>query len=340
MLRRSRWPAVALFLLALVVRLGFLATDPHPFADSGLAADSAEVARQIDAHGRWFTSNMTALDQLGALQDRRLRLIDPATVDFRAADARAVMQPEALEPPGEPVVLAAIWKLTGSERWLPYQLLMVVLGALMTPLVAGISTRLFRRTGAAYLAGVLYAVFPPLAWLCSVPHLDAWAVDLTIVITALLLSARDAERPRRLLLLAGVAVGVGCYFRPEVLLLAPVVALATVTRSAWRDALQLGALPTLVALVILLPWTIRNAERFTRSSPCGSALARRSGRASASCPTPSALYSTTRSPTGRSMRCGLISSTGRRHTTRTCSPRPSPRSKLTPASTRDWCSTG
>ncbi len=267
MLRRSRWLVVTLVLLALAVRIAFLAADSHPYADSGLAADSAEIARQIDQHGRWFESNLVALNQLGVLQNRRQRLIDPASLDFREADAHPWLQPEALQPPGEAVVLAAVWKLTGSERWLGYLLLMVVLGALMTPLVVYISFELFARRRAAYLAGLLYAVYPPLAWLATIPHLDSWAVDLTIVTTALLLRARRSDRQVRWLLAAGVMVGLGCYFRPELLLLAPLVALASLSWQRRRDALRMGTLPTVVAIAILTPWTIRNAEVFHRFIP-------------------------------------------------------------------------
>jgi 4-amino-4-deoxy-L-arabinose transferase-like glycosyltransferase len=253
--------------LALAVRLIFLAADPHPYADSGLAADSAEVARQIDVHGRWFESNLIALNQLGNLQNQRLRLVDPSSVDFRSADAHPRLQPEALQPPGEAIVLAAIWKVSGQQQWLPYLVLMVVLGALMAPLVFFISHQLFRRRAAAYGAGALYAVFPPLAWLSTIPHLDSWGVDLTIVITALLLRARMSERPARWLAAAGLVAGFGCFFRPEMLLIAPLVALATLSRPRWREAVRMAAVPSLMAIVILIPWTIRNADVFHKFIP-------------------------------------------------------------------------
>ena len=120
-------------------------------------------------------------------------MLDPAVVDFRAADARPQYQPDVLQPIGEAVVLAGVWKLTGSDHWLPYQLLMIALSAAMVPLVFYIGLSLFGRRRAAYLGALLYAVFPPLAWLTTVPHLDAWSVDLTIVITALLVRARSGS---------------------------------------------------------------------------------------------------------------------------------------------------
>jgi 4-amino-4-deoxy-L-arabinose transferase-like glycosyltransferase len=267
MVGRTRLTITALVLIALAVRIGFLVADPHPYADSGLAADSAELARQIDDHGRWFESNLTAASLLGTLQNQQQRLIDPATVDFRAVDAHPQLQPEVLQPVGESVVLAAVWEVTGSEHWLPYQLLMIVLGAAMVPLVYYIGLSLFGRRRAAYLAALLYAIFPPLAWLTTIPHLDAWSVDLTIVITALLVRAWSGSNRTRWLLLAGVTIGLGTYFRPGVLLLAPFFGLACLTRKGWRDAVRLAVVPSLVAALLLVPWTIRNENVFHRFIP-------------------------------------------------------------------------
>jgi 4-amino-4-deoxy-L-arabinose transferase-like glycosyltransferase len=267
LLSRSRLVLAAVVVVALFVRAGFLIADPHPFDDSGLAADSAEVARQIDLHGRWFQSNLVAVTQLGTLQDEEQRLLDPAAVDFRAADAHPQWQPEALQPPGEPVVLAGLWKLIGTEEWLPYQIVMIALSALLTVVVFDLGLRLFGRRRTAYLGALLYAVFPPIAWLSTIPHLDAWAVDFTIIIAALLVRARSAEKATRWLVGAGIAIGLGSYFRPSVLLIAPLVALATLTRPRWRESLRLALVPSLVAIVLLVPWTIRNVDVFSRFIP-------------------------------------------------------------------------
>lgn len=266
MITRTTLVLAALVVVALAVRVGFLIADTHPYADSGLAADSAEIARQID-HGHWFESNLVALNKLGNLQNEEHRLLDPAVVDFRAADARPQYQPDVLQPIGEAVVLAGVWKLTGSDHWLPYQLLMIALSAAMVPLVFYIGLSLFGRRRAAYLGALLYAVFPPLAWLTTVPHLDAWSVDLTIVITALLVRARSGSNLTRWLLAAGVAIGLGTYFRPGVLLLAPFFGAACLTRKGWRDAARFAVVPTLVAALLLVPWTIRNANVFHRFIP-------------------------------------------------------------------------
>lgn len=262
---RRAGPLIALVAIALVARLAVFVADTHPYKYSGLAAGSAEMARQIDQHGRWFESNITALTYLQDVQVQRRRLVDPAALSFAAADAHPQMQPQVLEPPGEAVVLAGIWKLTG-EYWWPYQVLMIILSALVAPLVFYISLRLFKHPRAAYIAGALYGVYPALTSLTSIPHLDVWSVDLTIVVVAMLVRAL-ADRRDRWLLATGAVLGLGCYFRPELLLLAPAIAVATFRRREWRDAARLALVPTIVGLLFLVPWTVRNIEVFHQFIP-------------------------------------------------------------------------
>jgi hypothetical protein len=271
--------------MGLIVRLSYLLSNQYPYTDSGLAADSAEIARQIDDHGRWFTANLPALNQLINLQARRGELIDPADVSFRVADAHPNMQPDVLEPIGESILLAGLWKLTGSEHWLWWQLFTIVIDASMVLVVYAIGMHLFARRRTALIGAGLYAVFPPISWLTTIPHMDIWAVDFTLVIVALLLRARacasangsgashpGVRRPTPWLLATGVAIGVGSYFRPGLLLLAPLVGLASVSRARWREAARLAAIPTLVAILLIVPWTIRNVEVFHRFIPLRSGV--------------------------------------------------------------------
>jgi 4-amino-4-deoxy-L-arabinose transferase-like glycosyltransferase len=261
MVRRWRWALAATVVLALGLRVAFLVADPHPYEDSGLAAASGEMARQIDHHGRWFASNLVATAQLGDLQNAQHRLIDPASVNFRAADSHPRLQAQILQPVGEAVVLAGLWKVTG-EHWLPYQLLLIAIDSAMTLVVFYIGSVLFGRRRTALLGALLYAVFPPIAWLTTIPHTDMWAVDLTIVITALLLRARAAPERVGWLVAAGIAIGLGSYFRPGLLLIPPFVALAASTRPRWRQTLLVAVVPTLVAALLIVPWTVRNANVF------------------------------------------------------------------------------
>jgi len=67
--------------------------------------------------------------------------------------------------------------------------------------------------------------------------------------------------------MAGVVLGLGCYFRPELLLLAPLIALASVQWGRWQGPLRGAAIPLAVAILLLVPWTVRNADVFHRFIP-------------------------------------------------------------------------
>ena len=61
-IQRAPWLLAAILALALIVRVGLYAQEPHPYDNSGLAVEHAELARNIDDHGRWFVVNLRALD--------------------------------------------------------------------------------------------------------------------------------------------------------------------------------------------------------------------------------------------------------------------------------------
>jgi hypothetical protein len=110
-------------------------------------------------------------------------------------------------------------------------------------------------------------VFPPVAWLTTVPHFDIWGVDLTLAVSALLLCARASGWSVRRLLSVGLVLGLGCYFRPELLLLPPLIALATFEARQWHAAVRAALIPLVLAALLLAPWTVRNAVVFHRFIP-------------------------------------------------------------------------
>jgi 4-amino-4-deoxy-L-arabinose transferase-like glycosyltransferase len=131
---------------------------------------------------------------------------------------------------------------------------------------------LFKRRRAALLAAALYALYPPIAWDTVDPYNDIWAVDFTITIVAIYLEVLDSPHRWRWLIACGVLSGVAVYFRPNLLLIAPALALATVFRTGWREALRRGATIALIGALILLPWTVRNYEDFHAFIPTNSSM--------------------------------------------------------------------
>jgi 4-amino-4-deoxy-L-arabinose transferase-like glycosyltransferase len=265
---RTHLALLGIFLLAIGVRVAYLRSDPHPrFGEWGQGG----MAHNIVADGHWFQINERASDfandprykQTGGLP----HLIEPADVNLKYADAHPLWQPEVYEPVGESVVLAGLWEVTGSERFLPEQILRIVLDALAALLVYRIAMRLFKRRRAALLAAALYAVYPPIAHMTISPYEDFWAIDITIAIVATYLEAVHSSHRWHWLVACGVITGLGCYFRPNVLILPAILALALVPRTGVRRALRDGLAVTALAALLLVPWTIRNYDVFHRFVP-------------------------------------------------------------------------
>jgi len=258
MSRRS-FALIAIVLLGLGIRVTYAVTTGH---STTLLTVGVDIAHNIVAHGHWFVDNRRADDYLGLLAKQRGHLIDPASVNLSYVDKHGVWYPEADHPVGTAVVTAGLWALTGSERFIQIEVLQAVIDALAALLVYWIAMQLFNRPRAALLAALAYALYPPLAFLAIDPYDDIWAVDFTIAIVALYLLMTKSGYRWRWLIVCGLVAGVGAYFRPQVLLIVPVLALATLARTGWREALRRALTASLVAALLLAPWTIRNYETF------------------------------------------------------------------------------
>lgn len=185
-----------------------------------------------------------------------------------------------LWPPAFPWLLSQAIGLFGQEgievvRWLQVAASGVV-GA-MTMLFAW---RLF-SVRATVVCGVLWALHLPLA---AYTHL-LWSepLFLALLLPALwqVLRALDAAEgtiegsPQRRLLLAGLLLGCALWVKEWPLFLLPLLAGVVLVRS-WRAggrvALQRATLLPLTALVVILPWTLRNAEVYGRFTLAGATL--------------------------------------------------------------------
>jgi 4-amino-4-deoxy-L-arabinose transferase-like glycosyltransferase len=250
---------LAIFLIALGVRGAYLASELHPSTRPWVWGG---MAHNIVRDGHWFQVNLHAVN-FAYLKTGSGSTIEPANApQLRYADAHPKWEPEIVEPVGEAVVLAGLWEITGSERFLPDQILRILLDSFTALLVYRIAMRLFARRRAALLAATLYALDPPLAWLVSNINQDIWAVDFTIAILAIYLEAINSSFRWRWLILCGIVVSLGSYFRPGVLILPATLALATIPMTGWREALRRGLSITAIAAVLLIPWTVRNYNDF------------------------------------------------------------------------------
>jgi hypothetical protein len=274
---------IAIVAVALGLRVGEYVRSPHPLDGAGLAAEQAEMARNLVDHGKWFAVNPAAFELLKERQAQEQRLVDPQSVDFTKVDRKSPTEPAVDQMPGVAAVLAGIWSVTGNQVYAPIQWLQLLLDTAMVLLVYWIALRLTRTTRVALLAAALYAVWLGAIVVSDRPVLDAWAVFFTIGIVAVWVWAREkAKDPGRLVAL-GALTGLGIYFRPFVIFLPIALALVATPGGTWRRRFVWAGLPTLVALVVLAPWTARNYQEFHRFIPTrtglGQALFEGSGQA-------------------------------------------------------------
>jgi 4-amino-4-deoxy-L-arabinose transferase-like glycosyltransferase len=250
-----------IFALTLATRIAYYAPDPHPNTGPWLYG---ALAHNIVSDGHWFQVNANAGPNFAFNAPSRLAgpVVAPAEANLRYADAHPRWEPFIAEPVGEAVPLAGLWELTGSQTYTADVLMKIVLDAFAALLVYRIAIMLFKRRRAALAAGLMYALYPPIAEVVINPSRDFWGMDLTIVILALYLETINSKRPGRWLVALGVVTGISLYFDASLIVLPGALALTSLAVANWRTVLRRALIPTAIALLLLVPWTIRNYDDF------------------------------------------------------------------------------
>jgi 4-amino-4-deoxy-L-arabinose transferase-like glycosyltransferase len=165
--------------------------------------------------------------------------------------------PTAIRPPGFPFLVAGVFAAGEGVR--AVLLVQALLGTLIVGLIASIARELW-GTRRGLVAGALAAVFPPLVVVGATLFSEPLFVALEL--TAILAVLRWRRRPRPMLLvLAGVAVGLAILTRTTGVLVLLPLALAVWRPREWRSARShlAPALLIICAVLVVAPWTIRNA---------------------------------------------------------------------------------
>jgi len=179
---------------------------------------------------------------------------------------RGPLGPTAFRPPGYPALLGAVFALSG-DSYTAGRLATAACGAVAVVLVYLITLRLWGGRAAVF-AGALAALFPPLVAL-DVGFFSE-PLFLAFELCALFAVIRYAEDPHgwKAPLAAGALCGLAALSRDNGLLLIPVVVIAVaVAAQSWRER-TLGAASVLIAAVVVVaPWTVRNALAYHRFVP-------------------------------------------------------------------------
>lgn len=228
--RRLFW---ALIVLALVARIVVVLVTPdyHTIHDD---RDYDRIARHV-AHGHGYPGDRAVLP-----------------------DGRVVHRAATYRPPGWPYALGGIYAVFGHDKTAA-RLVLAVMGAGAVALLGLIALRLFGPRVALWAAG-LGALYAPWVAMGSSLVSETFFVTLELAAIACALAARREPHRRKYVVLAGAFIGMAALTRVNgILLVLPLGLLlwGSPWRS-WRSVVRPAAL-ALATLLVISPWTIRNA---------------------------------------------------------------------------------
>ena len=163
-------------------------------------------------------------------------------------------QASAYRPPGWPAALYATFRVVGQDV-LAARGVTAVLGAVAVVLIAVLAERLF-GPAAGVAAGVLGALSPLAVAVGASLESETLFTVLVAGSACLALAARRSESRRGALVAvvaAGALAGMAALTRTNGLLVVPAVALLA-------RGIPARTVVVLVAVVVITPWTVRNAE--------------------------------------------------------------------------------
>jgi len=175
----------------------------------------------------------------------------------------------AIYPPGYPLWLALIYKLSGSRSPVPVQNVQWVLDSLSVLLVVGIGVTAFNwRVG--LWAGSIAALWPLLASYGALPLADSPTSWIIIAATWMFLLAAK-RKSFAWALGAGAMVGLSCWFRANAMFLSFfwAIAILVFVRASWRRRLLLSGGIVLASVLLIAPIMVRNAITFHAFVPAG-----------------------------------------------------------------------
>ena len=172
--------------------------------------------------------------------------------------------PSAARTPAYPYFLGAVYAVTGDSVTAG-RLANAVLGVLIVLLVYLVANRLWGER-VALVSAAIAAIFPPFVFLASSLLSDALGLVFAMLALLALLNYQSSGGRVRDAVLAGAAGGMVALTRGNGLLIVLLVVAAVLlsSRRPVRRALTATAASVLAAVLVIVPWTIRNAAEFDR----------------------------------------------------------------------------
>ncbi|HEY0376554.1 MAG TPA: glycosyltransferase family 39 protein [Pyrinomonadaceae bacterium] len=216
----------------------------------------ATGVRLLQWQNNWHTIDKTMWRLTARYKDEAQPLLDGDLKSFLRGTTPEPDQGILMHTPGYPVLLAAIYKVSGHSD-AAVRLFQILCDAGAAVLVFLIAAELL-PVAAALIAGLLVAFSPQFAYGSLVLLPDP--VSVLPVLLAVYLIARATKRPRLVTIIAaGALIGLSCWLRANALLLAPFLGLLILVlferARRWRYAAALVA----AAVLVMVPIIARNA---------------------------------------------------------------------------------
>jgi 4-amino-4-deoxy-L-arabinose transferase-like glycosyltransferase len=181
---------------------------------------------------------------------------------------RAATQPSGNYSPGLPLLAAGVYEASGGVHERLARLLLAAIGALSV-LFAYLIGRRLSGPAAGLVGAAALAIYPALLEYQGMLMSEPLAATLLSgsVLAMLWCENRDG---RACWLLPGALLGATAMVRPEYLAIAALLALVVFARGArsnWRQALAQGAVLAAGVVLVVAPWTVRNAVALHRVVP-------------------------------------------------------------------------
>jgi 4-amino-4-deoxy-L-arabinose transferase-like glycosyltransferase len=241
-------PYVALVVLALALRLAFVAATPG-FAPGLDAAHYDALACGLKLDGRY-----------------ELRVPAGRTERSCGRSPQGPNPATAFRPPGWPVVLAGVATVDEAHRWRDARILQALIGTAAVALI-GLAGWLLLGPAGGLIAMALAAADTTLLAVGGSMLSEPLFVLLVSAALVLALLARRGD-PLRLLFAAGLLLGAATLVRSNGFVVAPVLALLAIPWSR-RTLTGLAVMAAGVVLAVA-PWTIRNAVEMDAFVPVAS----------------------------------------------------------------------
>jgi 4-amino-4-deoxy-L-arabinose transferase-like glycosyltransferase len=168
--------------------------------------------------------------------------------------------PTAFRPPLYPYFMGTVYSVTGRPTWNVVRAAQAFLGVLTVALIALIALRIWGQR-VALIAAWIAAVYPPLMITDATILGESLFLPLELGALAAAIEFRRRDRSYWWLLLAGGLVGLAALTRANgIVMLLPLI---VAVWPSWRSRLWARAAPAAAlvgaALLVIAPWTVRNA---------------------------------------------------------------------------------